>query len=48
MMATVDTVLRAYENRGQASLLGQTADLMNPEVILRLKEIRDLLQKQYL
>lgn len=49
MMATVETVLKAYESqRGQGSLLGQTADLMNPEVIVRLKEIQTLLRRQYM
>lgn len=49
MMQTVETVIVTYESqRGRMTMLGQTADLMSPDVIQRLKEIRDILRKQYM
>ena len=48
LMLTVDTVLQAYESqRGNASMLGQTADLMQPSVIKTLRELRDDLHKRF-
>jgi len=40
LLVAAETVLAAFdESKNTKTLLGQTADLMNPTVILRLREI---------
>lgn len=41
LAALVDTVLDAYEaSRGKGTILGQTADMLHPDVIKRLQELK--------
>lgn len=49
LLATVETVIAAYEGqKGKTSMLGQTADLMDPEVIDRMREVRTIITNKYL
>ena len=49
LLATVETVIAAYESqKGKTSMLGQTAELMDPEVIERMRDIRILITSKYL
>ena len=42
LKTTIDTVLDVYEaQRGNASMVGQAADLMQPDVIARLRVLQD-------
>ena len=48
LLLTVETVLTAFDNsRNKTTMLGQTADLMNPIVITRLRSIMTTLRKRY-
>ena len=43
---TVDTVLETYEaQQGQNTNLGKAADLMHPEVILKLRDLKEQLRR---
>lgn len=47
-MRYVDGVLAAYETQKDGkNLLGQTAKLMDPEVIKRLQDIQAVMRKRY-
>jgi hypothetical protein len=46
LATAVDTVLGAYDaQRGQGSMVGQTADLMHPEVIVKLRALKEQLHQ---
>ncbi|CAD7704866.1 unnamed protein product [Ostreobium quekettii] len=48
LLRTVEAVLSAYQTqRGKHTLLGETAGLMNPEVIRKLKYIEGYVRKHY-
>ena len=45
----MDTVLQTYEKqRGQTGMLGQAADLMQPDVIKTMRELRDQLRSNFM
>eukprot|EP00884_Botryococcus_braunii_P001959 jgi/Botrbrau1/11764/Bobra.0195s0089.1 len=49
LMGAIEAVLEAYESsRGQTSMLGQASELMRPDVIMRLRELRDNIRKHYM
>eukprot|EP00892_Ulva_mutabilis_P005879 jgi/Ulvmu1/3663/UM017_0077.1 len=49
LLATVETVINAYEGqKGKTSMLGQTAELMDPEVIERMRDVKQLITNKYL
>lgn len=48
-MASIEAVLNAFESsRGQSTMLGQAGDLMRPEVIRRMQDLRITIQRDYL
>lgn len=48
LLATLDAVLNAYQTqKGRHTLLGETASLMNPEVIQKMKYIEGYIRKRY-
>lgn len=49
LLSTVEMVIAAYEGqKGKTSMLGQTAELMDPEVIERMRGVRMLITSKYL
>jgi hypothetical protein len=49
LVQLMETILMAYESsRGKASMIGQTADMMHPDVIKRMREIKEEVQKKFL
>jgi hypothetical protein len=49
LLATVDAVLEAYERQqGKASITGQAAELMQPEVIEKLRQIKGQIEGNFL
>lgn len=46
LLSTVEVILAAYErSAGSASMLGQAGTLMNPEVIVRMRDIQEAIKK---
>ena len=49
LLATIDAVLKAYEQQqGKASITGQAAELMQPEVIEKLRQIKGQIEGNFL
>jgi hypothetical protein len=49
LLATVDAVLQAYDTQmGRGTMVGQTAGLMNPEVIDLLRDVSLMIRKKFL
>ncbi len=49
LLNTASNVLALYEgSRGVATLAGQAAGLMNPEVIARLRDLEQVIRKKYM
>lgn len=49
LMVTMGAVLNAFEaQRGRSTMVGEAADLMNPAVIERMRELQQLVRKQYM
>lgn len=48
LLAAVDIIVGTFEKTaGSASMVGQAGALMNPDVIMRLKEIQKAVQKEF-
>lgn len=48
LLRAVEAVLTAYEgSRGGGSMLGQASALVNPQVITRLSELRDMIRRDF-
>ena len=48
MLLTISTVLDAYDTQlGGADMMAESAALMNPEVIKRMRELKQRISKQY-
>ena len=46
LLSAVELILGAYErSAGSASMLGQAGTLMNPEVILRMRDIQEAIRR---
>ena len=46
LLSTLELILGAYErSAGSASMLGQAGTLMNPEVIIRMKDIEQAIRR---
>ena len=46
LLSAVELILGAFErSAGSASMLGQAGTLMNPEVIVRMKEIQEAIRR---
>ena len=46
LLSAVELILGAYErSAGSASMLGQAGTLMNPEVIVRMKNIQEAIRR---
>lgn len=49
LLKTLDTVLSAYENnRGKHTILGETSNIMHPEVIQKMKKLEAYIKKEFL
>jgi hypothetical protein len=49
LLKTIDAVLTAYEQQqGKASITGQAAELMQPEVIEKMKQIKGQIEGNFL
>jgi hypothetical protein len=49
LLNTIENVLGVYErSRGAATMAGQAADLMQPEVVERMKILKDAIRKHYM
>ena len=49
LLKTIDAVLDAYEQQqGKASITGQAAELMQPEVIEKMKTIKGQIEANFL
>lgn len=49
LLSTIDAVLKAYEaQRGKANITGQAAELMQPEVIEKMKTIKGQIEANFL
>ena len=49
LAALMETVLQAYEaSRGKGTILGQTADMLHPDVIQRLQELKADVQQRFM
>jgi hypothetical protein len=49
LLTTIDVVLNAYQSqKGRTSMLGQTAELMEPSVIERMKDIKAAIERRYI
>lgn len=49
LLNTIENVLAVYEGgRGGGTMAGQAAELMNPEVIQRMRELQQLIRKRFM
>lgn len=49
MLKTLEAVLSAYDTqKGKHTMIGQTSQLMNPEVIQKMRKLEAFIKKEYL
>jgi hypothetical protein len=48
LLAAIEVILSAYEKTaGSTSMLGQAGSLMNPDVIVRMKDIQSAIRRDF-